>query len=241
MGYVGVVVDELLDLVEHDRGTRQRAVLSQGATDVGQHFIDADVVVFLKVLSTQGRTDIFDATKVRVSGEVGFLKCGRGIEAAEFAGGVFSSRRNMVTNRVQLAIVAQVHGETGQRGLFREPHGLKYDAQDPKTNAAGPGFEGAASTVQADALLAAGTEFPEQFGDLRGQAGQASRRGTIRKGKIRPEIAEYLDQVGLAAAIEAANPDRLLFLTQVVQVRLEHLGQATLILPLADEGFQFVA
>lgn len=55
-------------------------------------------------------------------------------------------------------------------------------------------------------------------------------------------MLQHPHQMGLAAAIKAADPDgRLLALAELRQVVLENALQPLIILPFADKGAQFIA
>ena len=86
-----------------------------------------------------------------------------------------------------------------------------------------------------------GGELLELIAHALGQGGNAASSGTIVKCAIHPKCAQHLDQVRFSRAVEAADPHgRLLGLLDVLQVDVEHVFQALLVLAIADEGFELV-
>src|ERR1039457_7136857 len=87
----------------------------------------------------------------------------------------------------------------------------------------GPCAEGACCRAQATHGLAAISQFLQQVGNFDRQFHERAGGGTVGKAVILPEITEHFDEMGLAAAEEAADPDGLLLLPpQAIEVGLEN-------------------
>jgi hypothetical protein len=107
---------------------------------------------------------------------------------------------------VELPVVAQVHQELGQREVLRQPDREQNDAEQAQTHAANTGLHRAAGAVQPHHLLAAGAELLEQVRDILGQRSKRAGGDAAGQRIVRPQVAQDLDQMGLAAAVEAADP-----------------------------------
>ena len=102
--------------------------------------------------------------------------------------------------------------------------------------------EGACSRAQTTKRLAAIAQFLEQISDFRRQLHERAGGGTVGKTVILPEIAQHFDEMGFAAAEEAADPDRLLLLPpQAIEVGLENPLQSAGVFAIADKGLQLEA
>ena len=90
------------------------------------------------------------------------------------------------------------------------------------------------------ALARGGKLFQQILNALR-QVGDAARGSAVGELRVRPQRAQHLDQVRLARAIESAHPDgRLLSLIDVLQIGLDDVRKAFLVLAIADKGLQLV-
>ncbi len=88
---------------------------------------------------------------------------------------------------------------------------------------------------------ALGRELAQLALDVLGQTDDVPRSTTVVEGLVPPEGFEDLDQVGLASAVEPADPGRGLGASsQVREEGIEDAVEASLVLPLADEGGEFV-
>src|SRR5262249_19443398 len=98
------------------------------------------------------------------------------------------------------------------------------------------------SRVQAE-FLSGRDQFLEQILDRRSQAGQVTGCGAVfREPIIRPEVTENLDEMRLAAAVKATDPDSgLLRFVEVFQEGFEDADQPPLVLAFADERLQLEA
>ena len=85
-------------------------------------------------------------------------------------------------------------------------------------------------------------ELLEEVFDAGRQPGQAPGLGAVGKLEVGPEVLEHLDEMRLAGAEEAADPDAgLLGLVQVAEVGAEDAGQPFGVLAVADEVRELVA
>ena len=106
----------------------------------------------------------------------------------------------------------------------------------------GPGPEVAGGGVQPAVPLGRVREFLQEVLHAGRQLGQAPGLGPVRELEVGPEVLEHLDQVRLAGAEEAADPDaRLLGLVEVAEVGAEDAAQPLRVLAVADEVREFVA
>ncbi len=74
VGDVGIVVDELLDLVQDHHGAGQLTVAGDGAAQRGKHLVDADLVHLRGVLGAQRLADVGGAAQVRVARQVSLVQ-----------------------------------------------------------------------------------------------------------------------------------------------------------------------
>jgi hypothetical protein len=213
----------------------------QCTADGEEHVVDADLIELGGILGAQGLADVLDLTQVRVVGEVRLVQRAGGIELDQFLGRVLPRLTDAFLDVGERALVTQVHQQAGHRQVFGEPHGQEDDACEAQAHAAHTRLHGAAGAVQPDALFSAGAEFFQQVCDVLRQGRQTAGADPAGQREVGPQVTQDLDQVGLAAAVEAADPGRLLFLAEVVQVALEDLGEPRLVFALTNEGVQFVA
>ena len=90
--------------------------------------------------------------------------------------------------------------------------------------------------------LAAISQFLQQVGNFRRQFHERAGGRTVDKAVILPEITQHFDEMGLAAAEEAADPDSLLLLPpKAFEVGLENPLQSAGVFAIADKGLQLEA
>ena len=145
--------------------------------------------------------------------------------------------------RVKDAFFLQPQYEAGLWILFRQSCGLEDDPQQRQSDtAAGPGSERSQCRMKPAEAFACIGQFPQVHFDAFRQRGNAARRCPVIKHSIRPERRQHFDQMRLAAAKEAADPNPwLLFLVQIFQVHIQDMLQTFFILAVANKGIQLVA
>src|SRR5207253_5412189 len=76
--------------------------------------------------------------------------------------------------------------------------------------------------------------------DIRWQSGEgASRDAIFRKLVVAPEVFQNFEEMGLTAAVEAADPDRwLVSLPEMAEIARQDPFQAALVFPVAYKGTQ---
>ena len=145
---------------------------------------------------------------------------------------------------VEGALPLEPEDEPGDRVLLGQAGRAEDHAENrlPDT-VVGAGEECAGGGEQAAVAATGLVEFGEVGADLLRHLGHdAAGRGAVGERRVGPEVGEHLEQVALAAAEEAANPDRLLRrVAQVAEVLREDAVESAGKLPLADEHLQLAA
>ena len=99
--------------------------------------------------------------------------------------------------------------------------------------------EGARRRAQSTQWFAAVAQFSEQIGYFRRQRHQRAGGGAVGKVGVLPEVAQHFDQMGFAAAKEAADPDGVLLrFSQTAEVGLEHPLHSARVFAIADKVLQ---
>ena len=239
---IGAVADELLDLVDGEQGAGElRIPRGDRLANAVDHLLVGHVVP----VGEGGQQQVPDLLDRGLPlGEVvrdGLVDHRRHQEVVDLLVPAHAGRLDRLAYLAQAVVVAQPHHEGGQVMTLGQARRAVHDGQDAEPDAAGAGAQRAGRSVEPAAALARDGQLLEQGLDLRGLVGDAPRLRAVGELVVGPQCPEHLDDVGLAAAKEPADPDpRLLGLAQVAQVGLQHLAQACLVLALADERLELV-
>ncbi len=167
----------------------------------------------------------------------------RDVEVIELFIPVETARLNVAPHHVVDAFMLEPHHKACDRVLLRQAHGLEQDAQQGHAHGfvARAGAQCARRRVQAAVALRLDAELLELVAHALWQVRDTPRGGAIVKRTVHPQRPQHLDQVRLARAEEAADPHpRLLRLVDVLEIGLQYVDQALLVLAIADEGVQLI-
>jgi len=178
----------------------------------------------------------------RLSGENSPGQHGRHVHAAQLGVEVAARGRDRALDRVVGMDGPEPEHALCGEVLLGEAHTAEQQRKQGEANVASAGAEGSRHRLQPARLPPGDRQLLEGVPDLVGQRREVARRGPVWEVIVGPQVAQDLDQVGLAAAVEAADPDRrLLRVAHVAQVGVEDLLEAAGVLALAHEGTQLVA
>ena len=143
---------------------------------------------------------------------------------------------------VEDALLAEPQDEARLRVVLGQPGGGEDDREERERDARAPGAQDPGRREAAAELPAAGLELAEVRADLLGQLDEPARPRLVRQDAVGPQRVEHPDEMGLAAAVEAADPHRgLRGLVEVRQVAAHDPLEAGRVLALGDEGPELVA
>ena len=243
-GAVRILADVLLHFVQDDGRAGDAAAVRQGVLQRLGEFFGADVVPPWKLRTQRDPGVPFAAGKGGVGVQQRFRNQRADIKIAEFAAKVPTLGRHRLGDLIVDAVLLEPKAETRLRIACRQVLGSEQDAQEGQTHtAARAGAKGAGGGVQALAAPAEGGKLRQRIPHIVGQPRQAAGAGAVfREAEVRPQEAQHLRQVGLAAAEEAANPSGGLFrLILMMEVGTENALQARMVLAFADEMLQLEA
>ena len=174
--------------------------------------------------------------------EDGLGEDGADVEVVEFAEELLAGRFDRGLHPVEDAVLLEPHAELRLRQRLGQALGRKDDAQHGQADAlAAARRQRPRRGVQAAAALAQRVEFAQKVLHFLREAGQAAGGRAVVEAGVHPQMAEHLQQVRLAAAVEAAHPRRRLRRrTDVAEVGLQDADQAVLVLALAHEVLKLV-
>ena len=136
---------------------------------------------------------------------------------------------------------SQVTNRAG-RVLRRQARAAENDAQHGQADAVRARAQRPRRRPQPAFALGGRAQLLELRSNVGRQRDEGAGLRAVGECDVLPQVLEHAHEVRLAAAIEAADPDRrLLGLVQVAQERGEHPLQAGLVLARADERLQLVA
>ena len=243
IGAVGALSDVLLHLVEDDDRAGHLAAGSQGVLQGGGELVDGDVGR-PRELGPQRLSGLLLAVReTGVRGEQGPGDEGAHVEVVQLPAKLPALRLDQVTHPVVDAVLAEPEAEARLGKALGETRGLEDDPEQGEADALPGAVEGSGRGVQPMPPPAEGGEFRQQFPHVARQPGHAPGLGAVLgEGVVRPQEAQHLRQVRLAAAEEAADPGRrLLRLTLVADVGLQDADEPAAVLSFADEVLQLEA
>ena len=239
VGAVGVLADVLLHFVEDDRRRRQRAAAGrQRLLQRVDELVGGDVGG-LGELPAHHRPDLaLVAGEVGIGGEQRAGDDRTHVQVLQLAPKRAPFRLDRGAHLLVEAVLLEPQTELRQGPALRQTGGLEDDAEQRQPDAvSGAGAQRAGRGVQPVPAPPQGGDLGEQFPHLVRRPRQAARGGAIlREREVRPQEAQHLCQMRLAAAEEAADPRRrLLRLALVPEVGLQDAHQPAAVLTGADE------
>ena len=244
VGAAGVVPDVLLHLVEDDDGARHPAAGGERIVQRVRELVRRDVPR-LRELGTESRPRLLLAGReTRVRGEQCPRDEGAHVEGAQLPPEVPPVRLDLGSNPFVEPVLPQPEAEARQWKALRKPGGLEHDAEQGEADAASrPRAERSRGSVQPMSSPAEGRDLPQELPCVVREMREAAGAGPVfGKRVVRPQKAQHLRQVRLAAAEEAADPGgRLLGLALAAEVGLEDPDQPAPILAFAHEVLELEA
>ena len=243
IGAVGALSDVLLHLVKDDDGAGHPAAGSQGLLCRRGELFRGDVRR-LRKLGAQRRPGFpFAVCEAGVGGEQCFRDDGAHIQVVQLAPELPACRLDCFLHLVVDAVLLEPEAEARLGVALGEPRGLEHDPEQRQPDAIPGAVEGSGRGVQPLPPPAEGGDFGQQFPHVGRQPGKAPGVGAVLgEGVVRPQEAQHLRQVRLAAAEETADPGRrLLRLTLVADVGFKDANEPAAVLPFADEVLQLEA
>jgi hypothetical protein len=139
------------------------------------------------------------------------------------------------------ALLVQPEGEHGLRVLLREPERAQQHAEHREPYVLGAaGRQRTRRGKEPAPAPAGGVQLAQRVTDVLGQVRhQAAGGGPVRELRVHPQVSEHLEEVRLAAPVEAAHPGALLAgAAQPREVGEEDAKDALRVLPFAHERGQ---
>ena len=170
---------------------------------------------------------------------------GADVEVVQFTAPVLAGGFDRAPNGVELSLVQQPRAEPSLRVLRwptpRAENNLQHRAPDPLVAAEQSPRRRHRHLTDPSRLR---VQFTQRCDDVIGKRGsrQTARGGAVRELRVAPEVRRHLQQMGLAAAEEAADPGRILARrTEIAQVAVQDAPKRIAELPVANEGREFLA
>ena len=241
VGTAGVLSDELLHLVENDDGARHLVPGGERILKRGDELVGRDVPR-LRKLGAQCLSRCpfaFGEARVRPEQSPGDERTHVEVVQLTPKASTFYLQRGV--DPIAESVLPEPEAEARLRKALREVRGLEHDSEQGEPDAVpGSGPERSRRGVQAVASPPEGRDLRQQLPHVVRQPRESAGAGSVLgEGVVRPQEAQHLRQVRLAAAKEAADPrGRLFGLALMVDVGLQDSDQPAAILALADEVLQ---